>query len=45
VTSAIVGYITVAFFVRYLARHSLTVFAYYRFVVAAITVLWLAARS
>ena len=45
VTSAIVGYITVAFFVRYLARHSLTVFAYYRFVLAAITVLWLAARS
>jgi undecaprenyl-diphosphatase len=44
VTSAIVGYITVAFFVRYLARHSLTVFAYYRFVLAAITVLWLLAR-
>lgn len=45
VTSAIVGYITVAFFVRYLARHSLTVFAYYRFVLAAITVFWLAARA
>ena len=45
VTSAIVGYITVAFFVRYLARHSLTVFAYYRFVLAAITVFWLAART
>lgn len=45
VTSAIVGYLTVAFFVRYLARHSLTVFAYYRFVLAAITVFWLAART
>lgn len=45
VTSAMVGYITVAFFVRYLARHSLTVFAYYRFVLAAITVFWLAART
>jgi undecaprenyl-diphosphatase len=44
VTSAIVGYITVAFFVRYLARHSLTVFAYYRFALAAVTAMWLLAR-
>ena len=41
VVSAVVGYITVKFFVRYLASHSLEVFAYYRFVLAAITVLWL----
>jgi len=44
VVSAIVGYITVKFFVRYLAHHSLEVFAYYRFVLAAFTVLWLLAR-
>ena len=44
VTSAIVGYLTVKFFVRYLADHSLRVFAYYRFALAAITVLWLVTR-
>ena len=44
VVSAIVGYITVKFFMRYLASHSLEVFAYYRFAVAAVTLLWLAAR-
>ena len=44
VTSAIVGYLTVKFFVRYLANHSLAVFAYYRFVLAAITVVWLLTR-
>jgi len=45
VVSAIVGYITVRFFVRYLAAHSLEVFAYYRFALAAITVVWLLTRS
>ena len=44
VTSAIVGYLTVKFFVRYLANHSLAVFAYYRFVLAAFTVMWLMTR-
>src|SRR5688500_10661823 len=44
VTSAIVGYLTVKFFVRYLANHSLAVFAYYRFALAAITVMWLLVR-
>lgn len=44
VVSAIVGYITVKFFVRYLAAHSLEVFAYYRFALAAVTVLWLLTR-
>ena len=44
VVSAIVGYITVKFFVRYLARHSLEAFAYYRFVVAAVTIVWLLTR-
>lgn len=44
VTSAVVGYLTVKFFIRYLANHSLEVFAYYRFAVAAITVVWLLSR-
>jgi undecaprenyl-diphosphatase len=44
VVSAIVGYITIKFFVRYLASHSLEVFAYYRFAVAAVTLVWLATR-
>ena len=44
VVSAIVGYITVKYFVRYLAHHSLEVFAYYRFVLAAFTVIWLLTR-
>jgi undecaprenyl-diphosphatase len=44
VVSAVVGYITVKFFVRYLAQHSLEVFAYYRFALAAVTVLWLLTR-
>jgi undecaprenyl-diphosphatase len=44
VVSAIVGYITVKYFVKYLAHHSLEVFAYYRFFVAAITMVWLLTR-
>jgi undecaprenyl-diphosphatase len=44
VTSAIVGYLTIAFFIRYLGRHSLNVFAVYRLVLAAVTVVWLLAR-
>ncbi len=44
VVSAIVGYITVKYFVRYLASHSLDVFAYYRFALAAVTVVWLLTR-
>ena len=45
VVSAIVGYMTVKYFVRYLAGHSLAVFAYYRFALAAVTVAWLLTRS
>jgi undecaprenyl-diphosphatase len=45
VTSAIVGYLTVKFFVKYLAAHSLSVFAYYRFALAVVTILWLAAGN
>jgi undecaprenyl-diphosphatase len=44
VTSAVVGYITVKYFVRYLASHSLDVFAYYRFGLAAVTFAWLLMR-
>lgn len=45
VTSAVVGYATVKFFIRYLAGHSLTVFAVYRFALAAVTVVWLLSRQ
>jgi undecaprenyl-diphosphatase len=44
VVSAIVGYVTVKYFLRYLGSHSLAVFAYYRLVLAAVTVLWLLTR-
>jgi len=44
VVSAVVGYVTVKYFVRYLAGHSLAVFAYYRFALAAVTLVWLLAR-
>jgi undecaprenyl-diphosphatase len=45
VSSAIVGYLTIKFFLRYLAAHSLAVFAYYRFALAAVTVAWLMMRG
>ena len=45
VVSGVVGYVTVKYFVRYLAGHSLAVFAYYRFALAAVTVVWLLAGS
>jgi undecaprenyl-diphosphatase len=41
VTSAIVGYVTVTYFIRYLANHSLAVFAWYRLALAATVVVWL----
>ena len=44
VVSGLVGYVTVKYFLRYLASHSLAVFAYYRFALAAVTFLWLAMR-
>jgi undecaprenyl-diphosphatase len=42
--SAVVGYLTIKFFLKYLANHSLAVFAYYRFALALVTVVWLATR-
>jgi len=44
ITSAVVGYLTIRFFLRYLAGHSLNVFAWYRLALAAITIAWLFTR-
>ena len=44
VVSGVVGYLTIKYFLRYLANHSLAVFAYYRFALSAITVAWLVTR-
>ncbi|HSK10636.1 MAG TPA: undecaprenyl-diphosphate phosphatase, partial [Vicinamibacterales bacterium] len=41
VTSALVGYFTVKYFIRYLARHSLAVFAWYRLLLAGAVAAWL----
>lgn len=40
-----VGYLAVKYFIRYLASHSLDVFAYYRFALAASVVIWLGSAS
>jgi undecaprenyl-diphosphatase len=45
VVSGVVGYITVKYFLRYLAGHSLAGFAYYRFALAAVTFAWLLMRQ
>jgi undecaprenyl-diphosphatase len=42
VSSAIVGYIAVKWFIRYLANHSLDVFAWYRLALAAAVAVWIA---
>ncbi len=42
VTSAIVGYAAVKYFIRYLAKRSLDAFAWYRIGLAALTLIWLA---
>ena len=44
VVSGVVGYLTIKYFLRYLANHSLAVFAYYRFALSAITAVWLVTR-
>ena len=41
VSSAVVGYVAVKYFIRYLANHSLDVFAWYRLALAATVVVWL----
>ena len=40
--SALVGYLTIAFFLRYLTSHSLAVFAWYRVAAAILAAAWLA---
>ena len=40
VTSAVVGYLTVKFLLRFLGSHRLDVFAWYRLALAAVTVAW-----
>jgi undecaprenyl-diphosphatase len=40
-TSAVVGYATVTYFLRYLVGHGLAVFAWYRIALAAVTLVWL----
>ena len=41
VTSAIVGYIAVRFFIQYLAKHSLDAFAWYRLALAGAAAAWM----
>jgi undecaprenyl-diphosphatase len=41
VTSALVGYATVKYFIRYLGNHSLDTFAWYRIALAAAVAVWL----
>ncbi len=45
VSSAIVGYLAVKYFIRFLARHSLDGFAWYRLGLAAVTVVWVAVAA
>jgi undecaprenyl-diphosphatase len=44
VSSGIVGYLTVKYFIQYLAGHSLRPFAVYRLALAALTIVWLVRR-
>jgi undecaprenyl-diphosphatase len=44
VSSAVVGYLTVKYFIRYLASHRLDVFAWYRIGLAVLTFVWMAQR-
>jgi len=41
IVSAVTGYVTIKYFLRFLARHKLDVFALYRLALAAATVVWL----
>jgi undecaprenyl-diphosphatase len=45
VSSALVGYLTIACFLRYLTRHRLDAFAYYRLALAGVGLAWLWARG
>ncbi len=41
-SSAVVGYLTVKYFIKFLATHRLDVFAWYRVALAAVKFVWLA---
>jgi undecaprenyl-diphosphatase len=43
--SAVVGYLAVRFFVRFVSNHSLAAFAWYRFALAGAVVVWLLRRA
>lgn len=43
VTSAIVGYVTVKFFLKFLVTNRLDIFAWYRLALAALAIVWLSA--
>jgi undecaprenyl-diphosphatase len=43
VVAGVVGYLSVKYLIRYLANHSLDVFAYYRFALTVAVLIWLAA--
>jgi undecaprenyl-diphosphatase len=45
IVSGVVGYLSVKYLIRYLANHSLDVFAYYRFALTAAVIVWLATRG
>ena len=45
VSSAVVGYLTIKYFLRYLGQHRLDVFAYYRLALAAAVLVWMLSRS
>jgi undecaprenyl pyrophosphate phosphatase UppP len=44
IVSAAVGYVTIKYFLRFLAGNKLDVFAYYRLALAAATVVWVLTR-
>ena len=44
ITSGLVGYLTVKYFLRYVSTRGLDVFAFYRFALAAAVVVWVFAR-
>jgi len=41
-TSAVVGYLTIKYFLRYLGHHRLDVFAWYRIALAIVVLVWVA---
>lgn len=44
-SSAVVGYLAIRFLIRYLERHSLNIFVWYRLALAAVVVLYVSLRS